>query len=150
MFGIPKEIHGFYRLCDCGILASRFQGESFPLTLIECIQTSTPVIATDVGEVKNIVTFRSDNSLVAGVLVAPEPNDTKFVGNLVSAMYKMLDRENHIAYVNAAKQIQNDFQIDKVTSQYDSVYNSLLERRAVKRVYGEQYNEFVSLLNRGE
>ncbi|KGF71908.1 hypothetical protein DO97_14510 [Neosynechococcus sphagnicola sy1] len=62
----------------------------------------------------------------------------------------MLDRENHIAYVNAAKQIQNDFQIDKVTSQYDSVYNSLLERRAVKRVYGEQYNEFVSLLNRGE
>ena len=53
--GFRRNIHGFYRLCDCAILASRFDGELFPLTLVQALQAGTPVIATDVCEIRSML-----------------------------------------------------------------------------------------------
>ena len=53
--GFQDRIHGLYRISDCAILPMRFRGESFPLALIQAMQTGTPVIATDVGEIRNML-----------------------------------------------------------------------------------------------
>lgn len=39
-----------------GLLPSRFSGESFPLVLIECLLSGRPAIASDLGEIRNILT----------------------------------------------------------------------------------------------
>ena len=60
-----KDI-GFYRLCDCAILAPRFDGESFPLTLVPALQVGTPAIATDVGKIRSML---EEDGAQAGIVL---------------------------------------------------------------------------------
>ena len=43
-------------MSDMGFLASRFRGESFPLSIIECLFSGNPFIASDIGEIRNMLT----------------------------------------------------------------------------------------------
>jgi glycosyltransferase involved in cell wall biosynthesis len=52
-----------------GYLPSRFSGESFPLTIIDCLHSGKPVLASDVGEIPSML--EADGKL-AGCLFSLE------------------------------------------------------------------------------
>jgi O-antigen biosynthesis protein len=53
--GFRSDTRGHFALADMGFLPSRFQGESFPLVLIECLQAGRPMIASAIGEIPRML-----------------------------------------------------------------------------------------------
>jgi glycosyltransferase involved in cell wall biosynthesis len=49
--GFRSNMRDYFAMGDMGFLPSCFKGESFPLVLIDCLQSGKPLIASDVGEV---------------------------------------------------------------------------------------------------
>ena len=45
----------YFNCFDLGVFPSTFSGETFPLFLVECFQAGLPVVATDIGEIPNMV-----------------------------------------------------------------------------------------------
>ena len=55
------------RQCDLAIFPTTYIGESFPLFLVECFVAAVPVVATDVGSIREMLT--TDDGRVAGAVV---------------------------------------------------------------------------------
>lgn len=53
--GFRSNIRDYFAAADMGFLPSRFKGESFPLVVIDCICAGRPVLASNVGEIKNML-----------------------------------------------------------------------------------------------
>lgn len=62
--GVPNFVHlvgfsdnsaGHYASADMGIMLTRFRSESFPLTIVDCLFAGKPYIATDVGDIRNML-----------------------------------------------------------------------------------------------
>lgn len=62
--GVPPFVHlagfsensaGYYAAADMGIMLTWFRSESFPLTIVDCLFAGKPYIATDVGEIPNML-----------------------------------------------------------------------------------------------
>jgi glycosyltransferase involved in cell wall biosynthesis len=53
--GFQRNVRGYFAASDLGFLPSRFRGESFPLVIIECLQSGRPVLATDLGEIRGML-----------------------------------------------------------------------------------------------
>ena len=49
--GFKRNVRSYFATSQFGFLPSKFRGESFPLVIIECLQTGRPVLASDIGEV---------------------------------------------------------------------------------------------------
>jgi glycosyltransferase involved in cell wall biosynthesis len=73
--GVPDFVHlagfsedsvGFYAAADMGVMLTRFKSESFPLTILDCLFAGKPYIATDVGEIRNMLTTANQ---IAGDLI---------------------------------------------------------------------------------
>ena len=118
--GYQGNIHGFYRMCDCCLLPTRFAGESFPLSLIESIQAGTPIIATDVGEIENIL-IKDD--LKVGELIPFETDDGKFINNLAGAMGKMFNQDLYSFLVDCTNQLKLEYSMEKIASKYHHIYS---------------------------
>ncbi len=63
LLGFRGNIRDYYAASDIGFLPSRFHGESFPLTIIDCLMSGKPVLASGVGEIRSML---SDTDLCAG------------------------------------------------------------------------------------
>jgi glycosyltransferase involved in cell wall biosynthesis len=53
--GFQSDTRGHFALADMGFLPSRFEGESFPLVLIECLQSGRPMLASAIGEIPRML-----------------------------------------------------------------------------------------------
>ena len=60
LLGFRKNVRDYYAAADMGFLPSRFSGESFPLTVIECLTAGRPVLASDVGEIRDMLGAEGD------------------------------------------------------------------------------------------
>jgi glycosyltransferase involved in cell wall biosynthesis len=72
---LPDHVHllgfranplDYYAASDMGFLPSRYRAETFPLTIVEALFASRPVIASDVGDVRNMLD--AGNGQVAGAV----------------------------------------------------------------------------------
>lgn len=53
--GFRADTRAHFAIADMGFLPSRFEGESFPLVLIECLQSGRPMIASAIGEIPRML-----------------------------------------------------------------------------------------------
>lgn len=60
LLGFKHNIRDYYAASDMGFLPSRFEGESFPLTLIDCLHAGTPFIASAIGEIPYMLDAEGD------------------------------------------------------------------------------------------
>lgn len=49
--GFRKNLRSYFTISDLGFLPSKFEGESFPLVIIDCLHAGAPVLASSVGEI---------------------------------------------------------------------------------------------------
>lgn len=118
--GYQSEINGILRLSDCLLLPSRFEGESYPLCLIQAMQEHVPSIATDIGEIRSMMT--SDQGEAAGILLENERDSLSYFSALARAMAAMCDPETRAAYARVAEDRAQTFDIDVLVAAYRDIY----------------------------
>lgn len=67
--GEQKNPQDYFSMSDMGILPTRFEGESFPLTVIECMMCGRPVVATNIGEIPFQLEYDKAKGEMAGVMI---------------------------------------------------------------------------------
>jgi glycosyltransferase involved in cell wall biosynthesis/SAM-dependent methyltransferase len=125
--GFDNAIHGIYRLSDVAVVPTRFPGESYPLCLIQAMQVGIPAIATDTGEIVNMM--RRDGH-EAGLTIPYLQDDEAFVAAVVEAMDQMLDPELRARLAKGAAALGAVYAIDRLAGDYLALYQDILDRRA--------------------
>lgn len=119
LVGFRNNTRDYFATADMGFLPSRFKGESFPLVIIDCLQAGRPVIASDLGEVRNMLTTKDG---VAGLVFAL--NDWQVpIAPLAGQIADLALNRDRVAamqaLVDAAAQ---RFDPDLMRGRYDAVY----------------------------
>jgi glycosyltransferase involved in cell wall biosynthesis len=129
LLGFQERIHGIYKLSDVAILPSRFPGESYPLTLIQAMQVGRAIIATDIGEIKNML---GDNGCAAGITIEFTRNDTFFIRELAQAMIKLSDVQTRSEFAKNAELRGKAYSIANVAKQYSSLFEEVCARASTR------------------
>jgi glycosyltransferase involved in cell wall biosynthesis len=107
------EVAEYMRQCDFFVLPSLW--ENLPCVLIEAMASGIPVIATDVGGVKEMI-----NESV-GLLIPPKKTKT-----LEEAIEYMLDDSTNYSPEKIAKYAKEKFSYATVSRQLDAIYREVL------------------------
>ncbi len=120
--GHQTNVIAFYRMCDCCLLPTRFPGESFPFTLLESLTAGTPIIASDIGEIRRIV---EPDGVAAGIVVPFLGDDDEFTAAFAAAMSRMLGSRE--TFAQGAEFRAQDYSFERLTESYEELYASVLE-----------------------
>ncbi|MEM8577477.1 MAG: glycosyltransferase [Pseudomonadota bacterium] len=121
--GYQSQINGILRMSDVMILPTRFEGESFPLCLIQALQETIPAVATDLGEIANMMRAEED---YAGVLVRYERDSQAFFDAFGHAMAQIADPAERARARAAAKIAAERFDMDRLALRYVDVYKDVM------------------------
>ncbi|WP_165585300.1 glycosyltransferase [Roseococcus sp. SYP-B2431] len=125
--GFQERVQGVYRLADVVLLPTRFAGESFPLALVQAMQEGRPAISTDLGEIARML-LRDGRR--AGIVLAPDPDDARFVAALAGAMLAMTDDTDRAAFARDAAALGAAYGMETVAAAYLEAYEAAAARRA--------------------
>lgn len=117
--GLRKDVGFLLRHFDIFILPSRREG--LPLSILEAMYLKKPVIATNVGAVKEIV-----KSGETGFLIKPEN-----IEQIVKATIDLLSNaENRLQFgTNGYQLVTTQFSIFRTAQNYDEMYSKLISFR---------------------
>ena len=114
----PNNIRELYRACKVLVLPSLTEG--FPLVILEALSCGTPVIASNVGSISEIIRDGKNGYCI------PVGNSEK----LAEALVKQLgDFHSHLQ--NICRSSVDDYEIAKVTGEYKTLFRNILARGAV-------------------
>jgi glycosyltransferase involved in cell wall biosynthesis len=119
--GFSNNSVGYYAAADMGIMLSKFKSESFPLTILDCLFAGKPYIASDIGDIRNMLTVDHD---VAGSIIEldnweiPVETAAQDIAAFASDPQRYL---NASALVAAAA---NRCRIDAVVSRYVELFEA--------------------------
>lgn len=120
LVGFKSNVRDYIATSDMGLLPSEFKGESFPLFIIDCLFCGKPVIASNVGEVKN--QLRNDKGDRAG-LVFDLVNDKVSINKLVKLIVKVVSNKKLYAELQSnASSVAKKYYIENVAKKYLQVY----------------------------
>jgi glycosyltransferase involved in cell wall biosynthesis len=126
MPGFVSNAIGFYAMSDVGLLPSTFAGESAPLTVIECLMAGKPIIASDVGEVRDMMS--NEQGALAGELIDISSGRID-VAELASLILSLAtDPASYDEKVRISRGIAPRFSMESVVRQYLSVYSDAMAR----------------------
>jgi glycosyltransferase involved in cell wall biosynthesis len=122
--GVPEFVYlagfsdnsvGYYASADMGIMLTKFGSESFPLTIIDCLFAGKPYIASDVGDIRNMLTISDD---VAGEVIELEDWEVPVerVAQVIEAF--VTDKKKYTSALSLVPDVANRYHIDIVASQY--------------------------------
>ncbi len=124
--GPRQDVAEILSAADCYVLPSRREG--LPMTILEAMAASLPVVATRVGGIPRAVTDGR-----TGALVDPESPEA-----LASALVGLLEAPSRRRTygIEARKRFDEDFSAGSMTRQYEQLYLRGLSARASRRVGG--------------
>ncbi|MCK9236795.1 MAG: glycosyltransferase [Thiopseudomonas sp.] len=118
--GFQSHINGLYRISDCAIVPTRFAGESYPLCIIQALQEGLPVISTDVGEIRSMLTAASGK--IAGRVLPNERNTSVFIQLLADAMRELMDVEIRKELSCVSMQLAKNYAMDALAQKYIELF----------------------------
>lgn len=122
--GNVGNVQDYLTISDMALLPTYFKGESFPLFIVEALLCHCPVIASDIGEIRNILTDEDGN--VAGAIFHLQNNRIP----LDTLTDLMLEAVNDVAAFAEMKEravrAAERFEIGKVVDEYLILYNEAL------------------------
>ncbi len=124
LVGFSEDSAGHYACADMGIMLTRFRSESFPLTIVDCLFAGKPYIATDVGDIRNMLSTREG---VAGEVIKLEDWQVP-VEAAASAIAGFAT--NHEAYLAASALvpcIASRYSIERVATLYIDLFREALD-----------------------
>ena len=123
--GFVSEINGLYRIADCAVVPTRFPGESNPLCIIQAIQEGVPVIATDIGEIRKMLTGEEG---LCGILLEPQRDTQMFAEDLSHKMEKILDLSSRENLRRQSTSLKPKFDLTNMIVRYETIYEFAREQ----------------------
>jgi glycosyltransferase involved in cell wall biosynthesis len=126
--GVPDFVHlagfsedsvGFYAAADMGVMLTRFKSESFPLTILDCLFAGKPYIATDVGEIRNMLT--TDEQIAGGLIELAEWEVPIEAAAQLIARFAT-DSQAYSHAMAQVKRVSDRYRIDVVAAQYIDLF----------------------------
>jgi len=111
---------------DVGLLPTTYPSESLPTIIIEYLCCGIPSVASDAGEIVNMLQYEGKQ---AG-LVVPIVNGSVSVDGVKDAMQRYLtDKKFYEEHKANAELCYNQFDMDKcLASYYNIYYNSIVDK----------------------
>ena len=116
--GNVSKVECFLNKADVFVLSSIYEG--LPMTILEAMSIGLPIISTNVGGVKDVVT---DNGLLVGV------NENELTEAMELIMHS---KEKYNYFANNSKKNAKNFNLEKIAEEYEKVYFNHLKRKEVK------------------
>lgn len=132
VLGQRPNIRDYFSMADMGFLPSKFRGESFPLVVIDSLMAGRPVLASDIGEIRN--QLMDDRGELAGELFSLQ--DWKIdVTDLANRIIRIAQNETYYRVLtDRVPAARTKYDISKITKQYQAIYQKLYnEFGAVKK-----------------
>ena len=124
LLGYRADLDDYLASVQLGLLPSYFQGESFPLVLIEFFMAEIPVIASNIGEISKMI--KIDGHPAGGSLIELR-NGKVDSDELAEAMIEMItNRDFYNDCVAGARLLKTRFDIDTIAQQYLALYKRIL------------------------
>lgn len=121
--GVTEEVNSLLRTADLFLLPSQMEG--FGLAALEAMASGVPVIASDVGGLREVVQHGETGFLES-------VGDTKTMAE--DAVTLLTDREMYEDFCKAARERASDlFDYRDIIPQYEALYESVLENPADSR-----------------
>lgn len=124
LLGFKDNPCDYFAISDMGVLLSTYKAESFPLSIVESLMVGKPVIASNLGEIRNMLTI---NCKVAGEVFElvdekiPAEKVVKIIGSFVS------DKNQYEKACALAIEISKRFDLKNVSNEYINVYEKLVK-----------------------
>ena len=121
LLGLRDDMPDLYRASDALVLSSAWEG--MPNVVLEAMASATPVVATAVGAVPELVTDGE-----SGFVVPPRDHIA-----LADAMERMMDipQDARQAFGEAGyDRVRSEFSLDRVIDKWEDLFNRLLESKA--------------------
>ncbi|KHF39601.1 glycosyltransferase family 4 protein [Halalkalibacter okhensis] len=118
LLGFQKDVHAFFQVSNVKLLAS--YSESFPLVILEAARAKTPVISTDVGGVKDLI---SDSSLG---WVVPVKDEEALFQAILDAYNKFKQGELDRVGTKLYEKASTTYSIDQLYHEVQNQYAELL------------------------
>ena len=131
--GAKQHTRRFFMAADMGFLPSRYQGESFPLTVIDSLLCGKPVIATALGEIPAMLSAgEKEESGVAGWTFELENGEipVEKIARQIAGIADDPARYKEMAGY-CAKAVEN-YHIEKVAEDYQRVYDEVFAEPDVR------------------
>ena len=112
---------------DVGVLPSYFHGESCPNSVVEYLSIGKPVLATDIGEVKNMISYNGSyaGKLIKKDAIEGQPDPTEMAVAIESLL---LSPELIEKYSQVAPNAFEKFNISKSAGEYLEVYKGAISQ----------------------
>jgi glycosyltransferase involved in cell wall biosynthesis len=112
-----EELANLYNACD--VLLYPTQADNLPLVVLESMACGTPVIASRLGGIPEIITDHKD-----GFLINDYKNEKEFIEVLNNYINLTKEQQGNIE-INATKKINNYFSLDKMVANYLKLYKEV-------------------------
>ena len=120
--GFIPNIRDYYAASDMGYLPSRFRSESYPLTVIDCLFAGRPMLASNIGEISNMLHNGEKCSGVLFDLGSDWNIPVAKVAKLISRCANDQDYYNEL--LENVKHTTDKFGPDALYENYNKVYMS--------------------------
>lgn len=115
--GLRQDVNAVWRSIDVGAISSDFEGT--PIAALEAMVNGTPLVATAVGGVPDLV-----QDGVSGLLVPPRDPQA-----LAAGLLRLLDDpDERAAFAAAGERRVGDFSLDTLVERTEALYERLLAR----------------------
>jgi glycosyltransferase involved in cell wall biosynthesis len=115
----------YFKCFDMGIFPTTFEGETFPLFLLECFQVGLPVITTDIGEIPRIMEGEAGER--PGLTVDHRSDPQKLVSDFVYMLRDMFRSSNaYDSYRAQAFAAYRRFSIEALGDLYQNTFDELI------------------------
>jgi glycosyltransferase involved in cell wall biosynthesis len=115
LLGEQKDVRPYLRDFDVFMLSSK-NGEAFPNVLLEAMSMAIPVVATDVGDCREIIGE-------TGAVVAP--SSPRALAHAASDLLSKSSMDRRALGLRERKRVKELFSIDNVTQAYVDLYRDL-------------------------
>src|SRR5208282_2183677 len=117
--GFSENSVGHYAAADMGIMLTKFKSESFPLTIVDCLFAGRPYIASDVGDIRNMLTTEDG---LAGEVIELDNWEVQIEKSAQVVAAFATDRQKYANSLSLVQKLVKRYQIDFVASQYIELF----------------------------
>jgi glycosyltransferase involved in cell wall biosynthesis len=122
--GYQRNVRGYFAVADMGFLPSKFRGESFPLVIIECLQSGIPLLASDLGEISRMLEGPKG---MAGAVLSLDGDIIDIAALRDKIVSIVTDERVRQAMYDAVPEAAAKFDPAILADKHDIVYRAVLE-----------------------
>jgi glycosyltransferase involved in cell wall biosynthesis len=121
--GFKKNIRDYFAASNMGFLPSRFPGESFPLVIIDSLKSGSPVLASDIGEISNML--KTESGLAGSVFSLKKWKiPTQEVAEIISKY--VTDQDYYQEHLKLSEKAAKKFDPVEMLAKYENMYKEIL------------------------